>query len=161
MIANKIPKWSVSVARLGVSVSLLLAAWLLATCGSPPIPSSNGSTSGDMLFEYRRTGGIAGLDDHLTVRATGEATLEQKGGIRNTFTLDESTVSRLQRTVDEAEFFKLDSQYRPARPIPDAFLYRITYQNATRRHTVETTDGAIPEQLAPIIDELNQIIAQH
>jgi len=161
LIADRIPKWSLSLARLGVSAGLVLTAWLLATCGSPPSTSSHEAAGSDILVEYRRTGGIAGFDDYLIVRRNGEATLEKKGGVREIITLDENMISRLQQAVNKAEFFDLDSQYRPARVIPDAFQYRITYQDDGRRHTVETTDGAIPEQLAPVLDELNRIIANH
>ncbi len=161
MVVNKIPKWPPPIARLSLSAGFLLVAWLLATCGAPSGPPSDRSTGGEVLVEYWRTGGIAGLDDHLVIRANGEAALEQKGGQQETFTLDQSTLSSLQQTLNEAGFFELDSQYRPPRTIPDAFQYRITYQREGRRHTVETTDGAVPEELVPVLDELNQIIAQH
>ena len=154
------PKWSLSAARLGVSAGLILAAWLLSTCGSPLATQSQGAAAGDVLVEYRRTGGIAGFDDHLIVRATGEATLEKKSGVREVFAVDESMVARLQQAVEDAGFFDLNSEYRPAQIIPDALTYRITAQAGGRRHTVETTDGAIPDTLAPVIDELNQIIAK-
>jgi len=154
------PKWSLSAARLGLSAGLILAAWLLATCGAPLATQSQGAATGNVLVEYRRTGGIAGLDDHLIVRTTGEATLERKGGVREIFTVDEDVVARLQQTVEDNGFFELKSEYRPAQVIPDALTYRITFQAEGRRHTVETTDGAIPVRLAPVIEELNQIIAK-
>ncbi|MFQ5595033.1 MAG: protealysin inhibitor emfourin [Anaerolineae bacterium] len=160
MVANRIPKWSLSVARLSLSAGLILAAWLLSTCGAPSSTRSEGASSGDVLVEYRLTGGIAGLNDHLIVRSTGEVILENKDGVREVFTVDEAVVGKLQQTVEETGFFDLESEYRPARIIPDALTYQITFQADGRRHTVETSDGAIPEQLAPIIDELNQIIAK-
>ncbi|MFQ5342327.1 MAG: protealysin inhibitor emfourin [Anaerolineae bacterium] len=160
MEPNRIPKWSLSAARFGLSVALILAAWLLATCGAPLATQSQGAATGDVLVEYRRTGGIAGYDDHLIVRTTGEATLEKKGGVRDIFTVDEDVVARLQQTVEDARIFDLKSEYRPAQVIPDAFTYRIAFQAEGRRHTVETTDGAIPDQLVRVIDELNQIIAK-
>lgn len=160
MVADRMPKWSLSVARLSLSAGLILAAWLLSTCGAPSSTRPEGASGGGMLVEYRRAGGIAGFNDHLIVRPTGEVTLEKKGGVREIFTVDAAVVAKLQQTVEESGFFDLESEYRPARIIPDALTYRITAQAGGRRHTVETTDGAIPEQLAPVIEELNQIIAQ-
>lgn len=159
MIADRVPKWSLSVARLGLSAGLIVAAWILSTCGAPSSTRSE-EAGGVVLVEYRRAGGIAGFNDHLIVRPTGEVTLEKKGGVREVFTVDDAVVAKLQQTVEEIGFFDLESEYRPARIIPDALTYRITCQADGRRHTVETTDGAIPERLAPVIDRLNQIIAE-
>lgn len=161
MDASEISKWLTAIARLGLSAVLLLAAWLLATCGAPQSSPSNASADDNVLVEYQRTGGIAGFDDQLIIRTSGETTLKQKGEQRETFTLNERTVSKLRQMLNKAEFFKLNSQYRPARIVPDALMYHITCQSDGRRHTLETTDGAIPEQLAPVLDELNQIIIKH
>lgn len=161
MNASKISRWSTSIARLILSIGLLLAAWLLATCGAPSGDVSNASSTDRILIEYQRTGGIAGFDDHLVIRANGEATLEQKGGRGESFTLDESTLSELRQSLDEAGFFGLNGQYRAANVIPDALQYRVTYRAEGRRHTVETANGAVPEQLAPVLDVLNRIIAEH
>ncbi|RME46476.1 MAG: hypothetical protein D6791_08185 [Chloroflexi bacterium] len=156
------PNWSLSLVRLGISAGLVLGAWLLATCGTPPSTSSSTiAAGGDILIEYRRTGGIAGFDDHLVIRKTGEATLQSKDGATQVFTVDAGTVSSLQHTIEQAGFFDLESRHRPGQIIPDALQYRITCQAGGRRHTVETSDGVIPEPLIPVIDQLNQIITEH
>lgn len=160
MSVNTISKWSLSVLRLSVSAGLILAAWLLATCGAPSGSSSKAAIGEGVLVDFRRTGGIAGFDDHLIIRAGGDVTLERKGGVRHVFTVDKTVVLRLQQAIEEAGFFELASQAHPAEIIPDALIYRITCQTDGRRHTVETSDGAIPQQLMPLIDELNQITAQ-
>lgn len=161
MFVERIPTWSRSVMRLALSVGLILAAWLLATCGGPARTRSDASAGGDVLLVYRRTGGLAGLNDQLTIHANGKVTLQQKNGRQDAFMLDDSTLSGLMKTLDSASFFQLESRYEPGRTIPDALNYEITYRNAGRRHTVTVTDGAIPQQLAPLLDQLNEIMAEH
>lgn len=158
MTLDKIPRWSRPIVRLSLSAGLIVAAWLLATCGGPPRGTAAGS---QVLVEYRRTGGIAGLDDHLVIASDGQATLARKGGQRETFAVEKDTLANLREILDEVGFFELEDEYRPERLIPDALSYQITYQQGGRRHTVETTDGSIPEEVMPILDELNQIIAEH
>jgi len=160
LIPDEFTRWSSTAVRLSVSAGLVVAAWLLATCGAPATSSSGQSAAGDVLIQYRRTGGIAGLDDRLTIQADGQAILTRKGGERQTITLDKTTLSSLQATLGEADFLELESQYQPARDIPDAFHYEVSYQVDNGRHTVAATDSSVPEQLAPVLDKLNRIIAR-
>jgi hypothetical protein len=105
------------------------------------------------FIEYRRSGGFAGLDDHLIVNSDGEATLTRKAH-RQEFVLDTDTVSRLQTLFDNAAFSELSSQYLPSRQGSDFFEYVVTYQG----HTVRTMDTAVPQSLQPILELLNHII---
>jgi hypothetical protein len=112
------------------------------------------------MLEYRRSGGIAGWNDHLVIYTDGQATLERKGGQSETFVLDPETLDTLRKLMADSRFFEMKPSYLPQRTIPDAFRYVVTYQDGNRRHTVETSDGAVPPELAPIISQLNRIIDQ-
>ncbi len=160
MKTHNVPRWSPSIARLGLSAGLVLAAWLLATCGGGPI-ASGPAAQADVLVEYRRTGGLAGFDDHLTIQPDGAATLERKGQDPKTFSLDEEAVSTLRQVLNQADFSELEGQHEPGRAIPDALHYEVTYVRNTSRFTVKASDGAVPEELAPALDMLDHIIANH
>ncbi len=137
-------------------------AWLVTACAVPPPPGGEGPAeqSDTVMLEYRRSGGIAGWNDHLVIYTDGQATLERKGGQSETFTLDQETLDTLRKLMTDNRFFELKSSYLPQRTIPDAFHYVVTYRDGNRRHTVETSDGAVPPELAPIISQLNRIIDQ-
>lgn len=125
----------------------VLAAWL---------PSCAKTASSATLVEYRRTGGIAGLDDHLIVRANGQATLTRRDQ-RYEFALERETLSQLQSLLDNAQFTRLSGEYLPSQPGADLFTYTITY----RGNTVRSMDTAVPEVLQPALDLLNQTVAGH
>lgn len=125
-------------------VVVMVTGWLLG-CGKA---SSTGT-----LTEYRRSGGFAGLDDHLVIKKDGEAILTRRSE-RYEFSLDRDTVAGLQGLFREAEFSLLGREYLPSRQGSDLFEYVVTYEN----HTVRTLDGAVPPSLQPILEALNQIV---
>ncbi len=130
-----------------IVVATVLATWL-ASCAK--------TASSDTLVEYTRTGGIAGLDDRLIVRANGQATLTRRDQ-RYEFALERETLTQLQSLLDSAQFTRLSGEYLPSRPGADLFTYAITY----RGHMVRTMDTAVPEALQPALDLLNQTVASH
>jgi hypothetical protein len=128
---------------LCVTIAVLLG-WL-AGCGAPASP--------EVIVEYRRTGGFAGLDDHLVVRADGETTLDRREE-RYEFELDSETMDRLLTALDNAELSQLDGEYLPSQKGGDLFECVVAYQG----YTVRTGDTAVPESLWPALELLNQIV---
>ena len=111
----------------------------------------------DVMLEYQRTGGIAGLDDRLVIQADGKAILTRKDE-QSEFELTSRQVSTLKQLLEESEFRSLKGTYKPETQGRDLFEYELTY----RGHTVRASDGAIPEALRPILDTLNAIVqAKH
>ena len=125
-------------------VMIMLTEWLVGCTKASP---------SEVLIEYRRSGGFAGLSDHLIIKKSGEATLTRKSG-HSEFTLDGDTMKRLQLLFEEANFSQLRKEYLPSRPGADLFEYIVTYKG----HTVRTIDGAVPPSLGPILEALNQIV---
>jgi len=111
------------------------------------------ASSSETLIEYHRSGGFSGLDDHLVIKETGEATLTRKSE-RSEFTLNSDTINRLQALFEEAEFSQLRKEYLPSRQCCDLFEYVVTYKG----HTVRTMDGAVPPSLQPILEAVSQIV---
>src|SRR5512135_1368435 len=110
-----------------------------------------GSKKPDILIDYRRTGGLAGFNDHLTINMDGSAVLQRRNN-QVQFTLDQGTLNRLEILFNNASFSKLKKNYSPAQPGADLFEYTLTY----RGYTVQMMDTAIPEELQPILQSLNQ-----
>lgn len=125
-------------------VVVMVTGWLIG-CGN--------ASSAETLIEYRRSGGFAGLDDHLVINKSGEAILTRKSE-GHEFSLDGDAVTHLQTLLEEAAFAQLGKEYLPSRQGSDLFEYVVTYEG----QTVRTLDGAVPASLQPILDALNQIV---
>ncbi len=132
--------------RRYLSLAIVLVG-LLAGCARP--------TASGPLVEYRRTGGIAGFDDKLTIMADGSAEVSQRGKTAQ-FTLDAATAERLTSLFEKGGFASLRGEYLPSSNCCDLFDYQVTY----RGKQVHTMDTAVPEQLRPILDELNRIVQE-
>ncbi len=117
----------------------------LAACAVPPPQAAP--------IEYRRTGGIVGFNDHLTVAASGKATLTRRAG-KSEFTLTSAELARLHDALQNAQFATLPADTRPSPLIPDSLSYEIAYQG--RR--VRTADGGVPKSLEPVLALLNGVI---
>ena len=127
------------------AIVTMVLAGCLASCTAIP---SQGT-----LIEYRRTGGFAGLDDHLVVDANGRTILTRKSG-RYEFTINRDTMDRLVSVLNNAEFTKLRSEYLPSRKGSDLMEYIVTYKD----HQVRAMDTAVPDSLWPVLELLNQIV---
>jgi len=62
---------------------------------------------------------------------------------------------RLSQRLEQSKFHTLNSRYSPATPYCDLITYRITYKG----QTIWMADTAIPEELQPAVDGLNEIMA--
>jgi hypothetical protein len=125
-------------------VAIMVTGWLVG-CGK--------ASSTGMLVEYHRSGGFAGLDDHLVIMEDGESILTRKSE-RYEFSLDRDTVAGLQSLFKDAAFSQLGTESLPSRQGADLFEYVVTYEG----HTVRTMDGAVPPSLQPILEALDQIV---
>ena len=103
-------------------------------------------------LEYKRSGGFAGLNDHLIIDDNGTASLKRKT-IASEFTVSETNMDQLRRMLEEIEFRQLEEEYLPAQQGADYIEYQIIYNG----HSVRTQDTAVPESLKPIIDLLTSI----
>ena len=89
---------------------------------------------------FERSGGFMGR----TVKAT--INLED---------LPSDMAETLEEMLDEADFFELPADLtRP--PMPDAFTYTITVNTSVRHHSVRVSDSTAPDDLRPLLEELNK-----
>lgn len=106
-----------------------------------------------------RTGGIAGLVQHLYVYENGRFVAEDdKGGQRKEDTLTSDEIDRLLASFEEVGFFDMDHQYGLG--CPDCFVYVITFRQGERVKAVRTYDGSVPEELEGILTSLVTLLDQ-
>ena len=111
--------------------------------------------SSRQLVDYHRSGGIAGLEDRLTVSRGGVGVHTPRNGVPRVFRVSPAALADLERALEAADFRLLDPSYLPTTPIADAFTYTIAHLGVT----VVTADGAVPAPLAPVVAELNRLLA--
>ncbi len=88
-----------------------------------------------MRISIERSGGIAGI----TVRTT----IDEKD-----LTPDEAL--KLRRLVEQADFLNLPQKITPRSARPDRFQYELSLEESGKRHTVTTSEEAMPENLKPL-----------
>ena len=140
------------------SIIVVVFLGLLAgyACSSEPTPT-NGN---NIMLTYERSGGIAGLRDELTIYYSGHSELK-RNGTETEFTLTSNELDNLQKLIEQANFPELTDNYLPGNVVPDAFEYVISYYaEEGSRYAVRTRTTAIPEVLAPLLNELSQIVAR-
>lgn len=91
-----------------------------------------------ILFE--RTGGFIGRKVSLTIDLAD---------------LPDDQAELLDELVDKADFFKLPTDLTQG-GMPDAFAYNITVSSEDRQHSVLFSDSTAPNDLLPLLDELNR-----
>jgi hypothetical protein len=111
------------------------------------------SSSQNVFIEYRRTGGFAGFDDHLVIYTNGDAVLTRQDQ-QSEFSISPDLMLKLQDLFSQADFGDLRREYLPERQSADVFEYNITYQGKS----VRSVDTAVPPELIPLIQALNEIV---
>lgn len=97
-----------------------------------------------MRVQFKSEGGFAylpGLNRPFTVD-TGELSPEEAG--------------KLERLVEEAEFFELPPASEPPRGGADLRSYSISVSSSARSHTVRTTEPIENPRLRALIDHLEE-----
>ncbi|MCQ8894010.1 MAG: META domain-containing protein [Methanolinea sp.] len=105
------------------------------------------------LVEFWRTGGFAGMNDHLVILPDGTAVLERKEYTAS-FLLPPAVLQSLEEDLAASGFGALAPSYRAPPGSADYFTYQITYKGKT----VTADDGAVPPALLPVIEALTQLV---
>jgi heat shock protein HslJ len=105
------------------------------------------------LITYSRTGGLAGVDDHLVLFANGSGTVTRTG-ISRPVRVPQPVMADLISHLTAADFPSLNNRY-PA-PVEGADYF--TYTLASGGMTVVTEDTGVPAVLVPIINILDDIV---
>ena len=115
--------------------------------------SAGAATSRPVVVRYDKTGGIAGVEQHVTVRADRRVTVATRGAATTRHTLRAATLRALRRTLDAAHL----ERPLPATPTgcADCFGYAIAY----RGHRASFDEVSVPARMAKAVRELQRIAA--
>ncbi len=99
-----------------------------------------------MHIHFVRTGGFAGL------RMSAEIDSDE---------LSKEELENLREALDSAHFFNLPRQMMGDMKAVDRFQYEITVEDGSRQHTVLASDAALPEQVQPLVKQLERLARTH
>ncbi len=119
----------------------MVAVGAIALTALFPDPSFGAMECLTMQVSLTRTGGFAGIPQVTTV---------------DTATLSPDAVAELRRLIADAHFFDLPPVLPSGSPQPDRFQYSLTVSEGSQQHTVTVSESAIPENLRPLIDWVQQ-----
>jgi len=111
----------------------------------------------DVLVDYRRTGGIAGFNDHLTVYENGVTVVTTKNA-ENQYSLSSGEIKEIMDLFESSGFNSINQQDLPMVKVSgnDFFTYSIEFG----RHSLKAIEYAFPESLSPVIERLNTLVIQ-
>jgi hypothetical protein len=120
----------------------------------PPAATAQASAA-NLLISYHKSGGIAGVDEALTVYDDGTIAIRRRSGAIST-QADPSDIQALRTLLASPEFAALQLPVQP--PAPDQFIYELTVPG---RKPIVTTDSADnPPVLRELIDVLEKLKMQ-
>lgn len=130
--------------RLALALLLVLALAAPASAAAAP------------LLTAQRTGGIAGVQDRLVVRASGAATVTHRdgGGGR----LAPARTRELRVALRQARFSTLARVYKPRLVVNDGFVYELR----SGGRTVRVEEGAehVPARLQRLISAVSALLSR-
>jgi hypothetical protein len=107
--------------------------------------------SGGLLFSSREV--VVYGDGRVTGSAIGGGRPERDARPRR---LSAARLAALRRAAEQVDFGRLPA--RAGRQGRDAFVYELAVRSGRATHAVEVFEGAIPELLAPLLDQLNRLL---
>jgi len=119
--------------------------------------SQDGPINKGVLADYKRTGGIAGFNDHLTIFENGTAAVTTKNG-GNRYTLSSGEKDDLITLFETSGFNSVNQEDLPMFKVSgnDFFFYLVEF----RGHKIEAIEYAFPESIDPVIERLNSLVLQ-
>lgn len=136
-----------------ISKNIRMYCFLIASSCSIVLLTSCSTQLLGTFVDYHRTGGFTNFDDRLVTDSNGNIIVTRKTETCE-FVLDDDEMNQLRNVFDEAMFSDLDQEYVLENQGRDIIEYVITYEG----HTVTTKDSAVPDELWPVLESLNQIV---
>jgi hypothetical protein len=112
-----------------------------------------------VLVIYRKSGGIAGIVETLTVRADGTLLLEARAGSQDQAQANPADLAQLQQLLASDAFARLQARYQA--PGADLFTYDLILPSDRGKRMITTMDNADhPQVLTDAINLLNRLREQ-
>jgi hypothetical protein len=118
-------------------------------------PTAGAAPVNGVLISYGREGGLAGIDEQLTIAPDGSYELTRDGGAPKKGKLSPADLARLRQVLDASHFADVPA-VNPGPPGADLFTYRVAYG----QHEVLAEDGGIPPALSPVLAALGDVVSR-
>jgi hypothetical protein len=128
-------------------------AMLVVTAGCGAGSSSGLTTE----LTYVRSGGFAGVEEHLVINPDGRASLTDGFAHVRGFTLTQDELDRVIGALEGAGLSELPSDSTSRKPVPDSFSYAVTFGGTE----VRSDDQGAPPELRTLLSELDRIVQDH
>lgn len=108
-------------------------------------------------FTYSKSGGIAGISEHVAIEENGETTIESGNvdPVTKTFTLPASELAKLNSQLDDAGFDDIESPGDDT-GCADCFIYVIERGD----HSVTFDSSNFPDELTPVVADLEKLLVE-
>jgi hypothetical protein len=114
------------------------------------------AAAGQPLIVFSTTGGFAGIEQRVTIRASGATVIEENNRPTRRLKLPKPAVVQLRTLLERIPFRRLDDYYGPV--APDAFTYDLTFHGKTVR--VESASPRTPHKLRAVIAQLSSTVEE-
>jgi hypothetical protein len=139
---------------IAIGMVLLLVAMAVAGCVQESAPETTPGPGPGILIDYQRTGGLAGVDDHLVIFENGATVISSRNG-NGYRVLSKGDLEQLKQLFLSAGFPDLSPSYGIPSQGADYFTYQITYRGTT----VTAAQAGVPPALDPVIRVLDRMVA--
>jgi hypothetical protein len=104
----------------------------------------------------RRSGGFKFRSRDVIVYRDGRVISNDAARTATTRKLADTQIAELRRALEQVDFSQLPAS--AGRHNPDAFAYEIVARPVRRAYAIEVFQGNIPESLAELIRQLNELM---
>lgn len=112
-----------------------------------------------LAVDYRRSGGLAGVDEHVQLFRDGHVVLTRSGQEPATFWLTPDEIAQIDAAFEAVDFYRAAVQEpTPPPPAADAFQYQLTRRGLLLQASLNTHDGAVPTWAQPLLDILTGLL---
>lgn len=113
------------------------------------------------LIAFRKRGGVSASAREIVLYPDGRVSYGGPDLGKEMYAhvprqMNDAQIARLRKTLERVNFFRMTSA--PGEPPADAFGYEISARAGKRVHAVAVFDGALPDALKPLIDQLNALM---
>jgi hypothetical protein len=130
-----------------------------ATQPSETLVPTAAAGAGEIVITYRKTGGIAGIDETMTVYADGRLTLTSRSSAVKQAQATLAEIDQLRQVLGSDDFARLEATYQAVGA--DLFTYMLIVPGSPTPRTITTMDAAKnPAVLDQAIAALEQLQAK-
>jgi hypothetical protein len=154
------------------AILFLVFSIVLSACGGEPVstvePAPLGTPTGlsasacsipaSWTVQFKRTGGIAGFNQSMTLQSDGSLKIQSENPPANVQkSISKSQIDNITNLLAQGCPFKMEPNDAGC---ADCFIYNLSVQMNGQTYTMLATDVTLTDQLRPLIDELSNLMQE-